>query len=106
MTDLVHIIGETTDYDKKQQLEVNKPKSWCKMWPRHCAKSNRQEAACFNSLHSMSPTPFFGGHGGNPVAAGVRFSRPSLACLPSFADGGLVFLWVGDSHGSNLPLSL
>ena len=30
MTDLVHIIGETTDYDKKQQLEVNKPKSWCK----------------------------------------------------------------------------
>ena len=30
MIDLVHIIGETTDYDKKQQLEVNKPKSWCK----------------------------------------------------------------------------
>ncbi|MDO4932286.1 MAG: putative DNA binding domain-containing protein [Prevotellaceae bacterium] len=29
-TDLAHIIGETTDYDKKQQLEANKPKSWCK----------------------------------------------------------------------------
>lgn len=30
VTDLAHFIGETTDYDKKQQLEVNKPKSWCK----------------------------------------------------------------------------
>lgn len=28
--DIAHIIGETSDYDKKQQLEVNKPKSWCK----------------------------------------------------------------------------
>lgn len=27
---LAHLIGETTDYDKKQLLEVNKPKSWCK----------------------------------------------------------------------------
>ena len=27
---LAHIIGETTDYDKKQQLEAHKPKSWCK----------------------------------------------------------------------------
>ena len=30
VTDLAHFIGETTDYDKKQQLETNKPKSWCK----------------------------------------------------------------------------
>lgn len=29
-TDLAHLIGETTDYDKKEQLETNKPKSWCK----------------------------------------------------------------------------
>ena len=28
--DLEHFIGETTDYDKKQQIENNKPKSWCK----------------------------------------------------------------------------
>lgn len=28
--DLTRLIGETTDYDKKQQLETNKPKSWCK----------------------------------------------------------------------------
>lgn len=28
--DLAHLIGETTDYDKKQQLETNRPKSWCK----------------------------------------------------------------------------
>lgn len=27
---LAQLIGETTDYDKKQQLEINKPKSWCK----------------------------------------------------------------------------
>ncbi len=27
---LAEIIGETTDYDKKQQLEIKKPKSWCK----------------------------------------------------------------------------
>lgn len=30
VTDLAHFIRETTDYDKKQQLETNKPKSWCK----------------------------------------------------------------------------
>lgn len=24
------LIGETSDYDKKQELEINKPKSWCK----------------------------------------------------------------------------
>ena len=24
------LIGEATEYDKKQQLEVKKPKSWCK----------------------------------------------------------------------------
>ncbi len=24
------LIGETTEYDKKQFLEVRKPKSWCK----------------------------------------------------------------------------
>lgn len=29
-TDLAHLIGETTDYDKKRQLETNRPKSWCK----------------------------------------------------------------------------
>ena len=28
--DITKIIGETSDYDKKQQLEINKPKSWCK----------------------------------------------------------------------------
>ena len=28
--ELSQIIGETSDYDKKQQLEINKPKSWCK----------------------------------------------------------------------------
>ncbi len=28
--DLTHLIGETTDYEKKQQLETNRPKSWCK----------------------------------------------------------------------------
>ncbi len=30
VTALTHLLGETTDYDKKQQLETNKPKSWCK----------------------------------------------------------------------------
>lgn len=30
VTNLAHLIGETTDYDKKQQLEINRPKSWCK----------------------------------------------------------------------------
>lgn len=30
LTDIAYLIGETTDYDKKQQLETNKPKSWCK----------------------------------------------------------------------------
>ena len=24
------LLGETTDYDKKQELEINRPKSWCK----------------------------------------------------------------------------
>ena len=28
--DLSKLIGETTDYDKKQELEIRKPKSWCK----------------------------------------------------------------------------
>ncbi|MCD8210156.1 MAG: putative DNA binding domain-containing protein [Prevotella sp.] len=28
--DLAHLIGETTDYEKKQQLETGSPKSWCK----------------------------------------------------------------------------
>lgn len=28
--DLSKLIGETSDYDKKQQLEIRKPKSWCK----------------------------------------------------------------------------
>lgn len=28
--DLTKLTGETTDYDKKQDLEVNRPKSWCK----------------------------------------------------------------------------
>ena len=28
--DITKYIGETTEYDKKQALEVNRPKSWCK----------------------------------------------------------------------------
>lgn len=28
--EIYRLIGETTDYDKKQRLEINKPKSWCK----------------------------------------------------------------------------
>lgn len=28
--DIDKLIGETTDYDKKQELEIRKPKSWCK----------------------------------------------------------------------------
>ena len=28
--DIRQLIGETTEYDKKQALEVKKPKSWCK----------------------------------------------------------------------------
>ena len=28
--DIRQLIGEATEYDKKQALEVNKPKSWCK----------------------------------------------------------------------------
>ena len=28
--DITKLIGETTDYDKKQELEIRKPKSWCK----------------------------------------------------------------------------
>ena len=28
--DICHLIGETTEYDKKLALEVKKPKSWCK----------------------------------------------------------------------------
>lgn len=30
MTDIKKLIGETTEYDKKQQLEAKKPKSWLK----------------------------------------------------------------------------
>lgn len=29
-TPINKLIGETTDYDKKQELEIRKPKSWCK----------------------------------------------------------------------------
>ena len=28
--DVKALIGETTEYDKKQYLEEKKPKSWCK----------------------------------------------------------------------------
>ena len=28
--DIRRLIGEATEYDKKQALEVKKPKSWCK----------------------------------------------------------------------------
>ena len=28
--DIRQLIGEATEYDKKQTLEVKKPKSWCK----------------------------------------------------------------------------
>ena len=28
--EIINLIGEATEYDKKQQLEVKKPKSWCK----------------------------------------------------------------------------
>lgn len=28
--DITKLIGETTDYDKKQELEIRRPKSWCK----------------------------------------------------------------------------
>ena len=28
--DIRQLIGEATEYDKKQALEVKKPKSWCK----------------------------------------------------------------------------
>ena len=28
--DIKYLIGEATEYDKKQLLEVKKPKSWCK----------------------------------------------------------------------------
>lgn len=28
--DIQQLIGETADYDRKRQLETNKPKSWCK----------------------------------------------------------------------------
>ena len=28
--DILRLIGEATEYDKKQALEVKKPKSWCK----------------------------------------------------------------------------
>lgn len=30
MTEFPYLIGETSDYDKKERLEINKPKSWCK----------------------------------------------------------------------------
>ena len=28
--DVKKYIGETTEYDKKQSVEIKKPKSWCK----------------------------------------------------------------------------
>jgi ATP-dependent DNA helicase RecG len=28
--DIKKLIGETTEYDKKESLEERKPKSWCK----------------------------------------------------------------------------
>ncbi|MDE6336839.1 MAG: putative DNA binding domain-containing protein, partial [Muribaculaceae bacterium] len=28
--DITKLIGETTDYDKKRELEIRRPKSWCK----------------------------------------------------------------------------
>ncbi len=28
--DIIALIGETTEYDKKQAVEARKPKSWCK----------------------------------------------------------------------------
>lgn len=28
--EIINLIGEAIEYDKKQQLEVKKPKSWCK----------------------------------------------------------------------------
>lgn len=28
--DVNRLIGETADYDEKQELEVKRPKSWCK----------------------------------------------------------------------------
>ena len=28
--DIIALIGETIEYDKKQAVEANKPKSWCK----------------------------------------------------------------------------
>lgn len=28
--DIRQLIGEATEYDKKQALEIKKPKSWCK----------------------------------------------------------------------------
>lgn len=28
--DIISLIGETTEYDKKQAVEAKKPKSWCK----------------------------------------------------------------------------
>ena len=28
--DIAQFIGETTDYDKKRELEIRRPKSWCK----------------------------------------------------------------------------
>ena len=28
--DIIALIGETTEYDKKQAVEAKKPKSWCK----------------------------------------------------------------------------
>lgn len=33
MTDLAHIIGETTDYDKKQQLEIKNQRAGARVFP-------------------------------------------------------------------------
>lgn len=30
MSDIKELIGEATEYDKKEALETRKPKSWCK----------------------------------------------------------------------------
>ena len=30
MTRIDELVGETTEYDKKLEVEVKKPKSWCK----------------------------------------------------------------------------
>ena len=84
LTDIAYLIGETTDYDKKQQLETNKPKSWCK-----------------------SISAFANGHGGvlvfgvsddgtvvgveNPQLASEKFSEIVKAKLDPVPDFTLLF---------------